>query len=57
LCNRHDKGLTASEQIEGCDDQRFRPVLVPGEVVEVHDDRIDYRMTNGELWSDEGADD
>ena len=21
----------------------------------MHDDRIDYRMTNGELWSDEGA--
>ena len=56
LCKRHDKSLTASEQIEGCGDQRFRPVLVPGEVVEVHDDRIDYRMTNGELWSDEGAD-
>ena len=55
-CQRHDEILPFSKQIEGCDDQRFRPALVGGEVMEVDDlkNRVTYRLTDESIWIDRG---
>jgi hypothetical protein len=51
-CERHGKTLTLDEQIEGCPAHKFLPPLVPGEVAEVTDKGITYKMQDGSSWYD-----
>jgi hypothetical protein len=53
-CARHMKPLTVDEQREACPNHLFVPDLVPGEMLEVDEDRetITYRLAGGNHWTD-----
>lgn len=51
-CERYGKTLTLDEQIEGCPAHKFLPSVVPGEVGEVTEKGITYKMQDGGLWYD-----
>lgn len=51
-CERHGKTLTLDEQIEGCPCHKFIPALVPGEVAEVTEKGITYKMLDESPWYD-----
>ena len=55
-CQRHDEILPYSKQVEGCDDQRYRPALVGGDVMDVDDlkNRVTYRLADESVWVDRG---
>lgn len=51
-CERFGKMLTGQEQQDGCPAHKFLPPLVPGEVTEVTDTAIHYKMKDGSSWVD-----
>lgn len=51
-CERFGKTLTPEEQQEGCPAHKFLPTLVPGEVIEVTEKAVHYRMKDGSTWID-----
>ena len=63
-CQKHNTDIPVEVQRTGCPDQRYRPVLIPGKVTSVDEERntITY-LLNGSYadakieWTDEGATD
>ena len=49
-CNRHKKALSKWEQLEGCPDHQWLPVLVPAEKTDESDDGVTYER-NGEMFT------
>lgn len=51
-CERYGKTLTLDEQLDACPAHKFIPALVPGEVGEVTEKGITYKMQDGSSWYD-----
>lgn len=51
-CARWGKHLTGQEQEQGCPSHAYLPALVPGKVVSAKDNRVTYKLNNGEMWQD-----
>lgn len=58
-CQRWNKPLSIDEQRNACPAHLFNPNLIDGEILEVDEDndRIVYRLRNGEVWVDGAAND
>lgn len=54
-CQRYGKTLTAQEQNDGCPSHLYLPPLVPGDVTEVGDTSVTYKMKDGSIWTDSEA--
>jgi hypothetical protein len=53
-CERWSHALTPAEQRAGCDRHLYVPDLVPGAMLEVGDDWVEYRMRDGSTWRNGG---
>ena len=51
-CARFGKLISLDEQIVGCPAQKLLPELVPGEIIEVTEKFIRYKLNNGSEWVD-----
>ncbi|MBF0093945.1 MAG: oxidoreductase [Alphaproteobacteria bacterium] len=49
-CAHHDRMLSPGDQRRGCDRHLFIPDLICGEVVDVGDDHVVYRLADGAVW-------
>jgi hypothetical protein len=51
-CARWGKTLTLAEQIDGCPAHLFIPTMINGEQTDAGDTWVEYRLKNGEVWTD-----
>lgn len=54
-CVHHGRELSYAEQQVGCNAHRYVPDFVPGEQVDVRNDAVVYRLTDGSEWIDGAA--
>ena len=51
-CARHDRILSPADQRFACLQHLYIPDLVPGEIIEVGEDFVTYRMADNSIWTD-----
>ena len=51
-CQRFGKNLSQNDQLDGCPCHKYLPSLVPGQVAEVTDKGVTYKMPDGSIWYD-----